>query len=219
VTQRTPVDIGASVRQRLLNRARDGAESHQDLLIRYAIERFLFRLGESRHRERFILKGAMLFQLWIPDAARPTRDLDMLGFGDVSPEDAAAAVRDILAATVAPDGVDFYADELRAELIGANTQYPGVRIRVPGSIGGAKVALQIDIGVGDAVEPPPNDVTYPTLLDYPAPRIRAYPREAAIAEKLHTMVVRGVANSRVRDYFDIWALAQQFPFEGTVLPG
>lgn len=217
MTRKDLTNVGASVRERLLNRARERGESHQDLLTRYTIERFLYRLGESSHRERFVLKGAMLFQLWMPDAGRQTRDIDMLGHGDMSPDTVAAAFREVLAVPVEADGLEFDADAMTVAPIRANTRYGGVEVHIPALLGGAELVVHVDIGVGDVVHPPPEEVFYPSLLEFPQPRLRAYPREAVIAEKLHAMVLLGLGNTRVKDYFDLWSLSASFPFDGSTL--
>lgn len=205
-------NIGASVRARLLQLSRKSGQSFELVLTRFALERLLFRLGQSRHSDRFVLKGAMLFMSWFDDPHRGTRDLDLLGFGDPDPEPMLATFRQILADD-ANDGVSFDVDALRVDRIREELEYGGLRLKTTASISGARISLSIDIGFGDALEPGVEMLDYPTLLDFPAPRLRAYTRETVIAEKFQAMVALGRANSRMKDFYDIWILSRSFAFE------
>ena len=207
-------NVGASVRARLLERSRETGDDFQLLLQRYGAERFLHRLGESPYRERFVLKGAMLLALWGETIYRPTRDLDLAGYGSSLPEDIRAAIRDICAVPVADDGIIFSGEALTIEPIRGQDEYDALRIRFGATLDGARIPMQIDIGFGDAIHPPPMDAHYPVLLDGPRPQIRAYPREAVVAEKLHAMVAHGERNSRYKDFYDLHVLAQNFDFDG-----
>ena len=209
-------NVGASVRQRLLTRSRERREEFQNLLMRFAIERLLYRLGSSQYREEFILKGAMLFTLW-GDPHRPTRDLDVLGRGKSDVESLKNVFRRICAATVTDDGVKFDGGGIQGERIRSDQDSPGVRLFIPIHIEAARVRLQVDVGFGDVVVPEPESVEYPALLDFPAPRLLAYPREAVVAEKFQAMLNLGMANSRMKDLYDIWALANRFEFSGNRL--
>jgi predicted nucleotidyltransferase component of viral defense system len=171
----------------------------------------------SDHAERFVLKGAMLLMTWLREPHRATRDLDLLGFGDPNPNDMLAIFRDVLG-QAGDDGVDFDADKLRIERIREDADYGGLRLRTTATIGGARVAIVIDIGFGDAVEPGVELVGYPVMLDMPAPRLRAYARETVIAEKFQAMVALGRSNSRMKDVFDIWVLSRSFTFDTDRLP-
>jgi predicted nucleotidyltransferase component of viral defense system len=217
VRTRPPRNVAASARDRLLERSRKTREDFQFLLHRYAAERFLYRLGKSSHRDRYVLKGAMLFPLWGGSIYRGTRDLDFTGYGSSEAADALATMQEVCAVPVAEDGLVFDAGTLTAEAIRDAAEYNGLRIRFQALLGVARVPIQIDIGFGNAIEPPATETEYPTLLDMPAPRIRAYPREAVVAEKLHAMVVLGESNSRYKDFYDLYVLARQFPFEGVRL--
>ncbi len=210
-------NVAASVHARLLNRSRQTGEDFQFLLQRYAAERFLYRLGESIHRDRYILKGAMLFALWGGLIYRPTRDLDFTGYGSNETESVLAALREVCAVPAAEDGLAFDDAALTAEPIRDDAEYSGVRIRFQATLGDARIPMQIDIGFGNAIEPGATEIDYPTLLDAPAPRIRAYPHEAVVAEKLHAMVMLGDRNSRLKDFYDLYVLARQFPFDGVRL--
>lgn len=206
------INLGASVRAKLLNQARASGQPFALILVRFALERLLYRLSISGHAERFVLKGAMLLTTWFDDPARPTRDLDLLGFGDPDPDAMQATFRDILSIEV-DDGILFNADTLRVERIREALDYGGVRLRAVADVGGARVPVAIDVGFGDALEPGAELLDYPTLLDQPAPKLRAYARETVIAEKFQAMVSLGRANSRMKDFYDIWLLATSFPFE------
>lgn len=205
-------DIGASVRARLLNLSKANGQSFDLVLTRFALERLLFRLSQSPHAERFVLKGAMLMMSWFDDPHRGTRDLDLLGFGDPSEAAMLATFRDILAQD-AEDGVVFDPDTLRIDRIREELDYGGLRLRAIASVGGARINLTIDIGFGDALEPGAEVVDYPVMLDLPAPKLRAYARETVIAEKFQAMVALGRANSRMKDFYDIWILSRSFSFD------
>lgn len=205
-------NIGASVRARLLQQSRKSGQSFDLVLTRFALERLLFRLGQSRYSDRFVLKGAMLFMSWFDDPHRGTRDLDLLGFGDPEPEAMLATFREILADD-AHDGVSFDVDALRVDRIREELEYGGLRLKTTASISGARISLSIDIGFGDALEPGAEMLDYPTLLEFPAPRLRAYARETVIAEKFQAMVALGRANSRMKDFYDIWILSRSFAFD------
>jgi len=202
-----------SVRQRLRNLLRKRGEDMRFGLERYAIERFLYRLGLSVHRERFVLKGATLFALWGGPIYRPTRDLDFTGYGSAEQENVLTALRDICITSTTEDQLVFHPDTLAAEPIRDDSEYHGLRIRLDASLATSRIPIRIDIGFGNAIEPPPQEAEYPTLLDDPPPHIRAYPPEAVVAEKLHTMVVLGERNSRYKDFYDLHVLAQQFHFD------
>jgi predicted nucleotidyltransferase component of viral defense system len=214
MTNRRSPNIAASVRAQLLNRSRSTGEDFQFLLLRYGAERFLYRLGKSPHRNRFVLKGAMLFPLWGGSIYRATRDLDFTGYGSNEIDDVLAAVREVCVLEVADDGLAFDCATLTADPIREDAEYNGLRIRFQATLAGARIPMQIDIGFGNAIEPPATEADYPTLLETPAPRIRAYSREAVVAEKLHAMVVLGERNTRYKDFYDLQVLARQFPFDG-----
>jgi len=214
---RKPVqNKGASVRARLLNLAKARNQPFDLLLTRYVLERFLYRLGKSKHRKHFALKGAMLMTTWFDDALRPTRDVDLLGFGDPDPNDIIKAFRDVCAIK-ADDAVTFGIDDLAIDRIRDEAEYGGFRIKTNATVDGARVRVVIDIGFGDAIEPGLAEVDLPVLLDFPAPHLRGYARETVIAEKFQAMVVLGRANSRMKDYYDIWLLSQSYEFKGNKL--
>ena len=207
----------ASVHARLLARAKARAEDFNLTLMRYALERFLYRLSVSAARDRFCLKGALLFDLWFGVPHRPTRDADFLGFGPAEAGALAATVREVCGVEV-DDGMEFDPASVTVEEIRENARYGGLRVKLRGRLGNARCTVQLDVGFGDTVTPAPEEVVYPTLLDdHPAPRLLAYPRAAMVAEKLEAMVSLGMANSRMKDYFDVLALAREAAVEGESL--
>ena len=205
-------DIGASVRQRLLNLAHARGQPMDLLLTRYALERLLHRLSLSPHRERFVLKGAMLLVTWFDEPHRATRDVDLLGFGDASEDALLTTFREIMAIE-ADDGVHFDLKNLRIDAIREELEYGGSRLRTTAALAGARIPITVDTGFGDAIAPGTEDVNLPVLLDMPSPHLRAYPPETVIAEKLHAMVALGRANSRMKDYYDVWMLTSAFDVE------
>lgn len=210
-------NLPASVAARLLNRAKQTGDVYQTLLTSFCFERFLYRLGKSEARERFVLKGAMLLRVWSDRPYRATRDLDLLRKGDGSFEAIRADFRTICATPVEPDAVHFDADAVDIEAIRAEDEYAGTRATLIARSGKARLRLQIDMGLGDTVWPPPQACTYPTLLEFPAPALLAYPREAVVAEKFEAVVVLGDRNSRIKDFFDLHYLASHFEFDRATL--
>ena len=206
-------NMGASVRARLLAVAKERNQPFQLLLTRYALERLLHRLTQTPHRRRFALKGAMLMTTWFESPHRPTRDMDFLGFGDPDPEAMVAVFREVCD-IAADDGVAFDSDALRVDQIREELEYGGLRLRTVANVAGARINVVIDIGFGDTVEPGLEEIELPVLLDQPAPRLQAYARETVIAEKFQAMVVLGRANSRLKDFYDIWVLSKSYNFEG-----
>lgn len=179
------------------------------MLTRYAVERYLYRLSRSQHAQRFVLKGALLLMAWLGETLRPTRDADLLGFGDLSDDELVGILRDVCAVVVEPDAMVFLPDSVRVEHIRVEDAYGGRRATIEARLGKARLSVQVDIGIGDVVTPPAEWLEYPGLLDLPRARLRAYPRETVIAEKLHAMVLLGTRNSRMKDYFDLRALARE----------
>ncbi len=210
-------NVAASVRYRLLNRARSDKRPFNELLQYYAMERFLFRLSQSAHADRFILKGALMLRAWRSPEFRPTMDIDMLGRTSNDEANIVSQIRDVMAVRVEPDGLTFTPDSIQSERITEDADYEGIRIRFRGNLDSARVTLQVDIGFGDIIYPGPEESDLPTMLDFPAPRLLCYSRESAIAEKFETMVKLGVLNSRMKDFYDIWLLSRQFDFDGSKL--
>ncbi len=211
-------NLAASVRQRLLNASRTRREDFQVTLTRYALERLLYRLSRSGYRDQFIIKGAMLFSIWNESPHRPTRDLDLLSFGASDITRLEDTFREIINAEVEPDGLEFVTDTVRGGRIKEDQEYEGVRVNLQARLEQARISLQVDIGFGDAVTPAPEEIEYPTLLaESPAPRLRAYSRYSVVAEKFQAMVMLGIANTRMKDFYDVWTLARTFNFDGEVL--
>lgn len=210
-------NIGASVRARLLDQARAKKTDFRILLTRYALERLLYRLSVSEYRDRFILKGAMLFSTWVVDPFRPTRDLDLLGSGDNDADALKKAFSEICAMEVEADGVEFDVNALTVKSIREELKYGGVRVQTTATIDKASIAIQVDIGFGDAVTPAAKEIEFPVLLDSPAPRLRAYPPETVVAEKFEALVTLGITNSRLKDFYDMWMISRTFEFHADVL--
>jgi len=216
VTRRPVVDTAASVRQRLLNIARDKDRPFNEVLQYFAMERFLYRLGKSDHGRKFILKGALMLVAWEAPLARSTKDIDLLGRMKNTIEDVVDPIKAACSLEVIPDpdGLLFDVKSVVGQRIAEEADYEGVRVRFRGNLGNARITMQVDVGFGDVIVPGPDEVDYPTLLDLPAPRLLGYSRESAIAEKFEAMVKRGILNSRMKDFFDIWLLSRQFEFNG-----
>jgi predicted nucleotidyltransferase component of viral defense system len=226
-------DRAASVRARLLNVAKATGTDFNLVLVRFALERLLFRLSTSAHSDRFVLKGALLFTLWYDLPHRATRDADLLGFGLSDTGSMASVFRDIASVAV-DDGIVFDPASVRVGVIRKDAGYGGVRVTLNGKLANARCVAQVDVGFGDAVTPGPTDAVYPVLLDdLPAPRLRTYPVYTVVAEKLHALVVLGMVNSRLKDYLDLvvimerealdeptlaLAIAATFQRRGTALP-
>lgn len=208
-----PRDMGASVRGRLMNLSRERRQPFQLLLTRYALERLLYRLSMTAYRDRFVLKGAMLMAAWFDNPFRPTQDVDFLGFGDPDPAAMLAIFREVCAARL-DDGVAFDIDALVVDHIREELEYGGLRIKTNADIGGARIRIVADIGFGDAIEPGLRELEMPVLLGQPAPRLRAYPPETVVAEKFQAMVMLGRANSRMKDFYDVWVLSRTQEFAG-----
>jgi hypothetical protein len=201
-------DRSASVLARLLNRSRSTGENYNLLLSRFAIERLLYRLSVSPHAGSFVLKGALLFTLWYDTPHRPTKDADLLGFG-ADDADTLRATFTTVCTIDADDGVRFDAESMRIAPIREDNVYGGLRLTLTAFVGSARLPVQVDIGFGDAITPAPEVVTYPTLLDdLGVPTLRAYPVYTVIAEKFHAMVVLGIANSRMKDFFDLHVITK-----------
>ena len=212
-------NIAASVRQRLRNLARQRGEDFQYLLVRYGLERLLYRISRSEARTRFVLKGAALFSLWTNEPHRATRDIDLLGHGDNSIPHLEQVFRQVCEVEVEEDGLVFLTETVQGQVIGRDDEYEGLRLTLTALLDRARIPLQVDIGFGDAVKPEPITVEYPVLLDLPPPVLRAYSREAVVAEKFQAMVSLGMGNSRMKDFFDLWVITHEFSFDGERLAG
>lgn len=208
---------GHSVHDRLLHLAHREQQPYDLVLVRYALERLLYRLSCSEYRSRFVLKGAFLFAAWREAVLRPTRDMDLLGYGAPDVPTLVNIFTMLCTVAVPDDGLEFLADSVRGDEIREGDVYHGVRIRLTARLASALIPLQVDIGFGDAITPPAEELEFPTLLDFPAPYVLTYPKPVVVAEKFEAMVTLGMANSRMKDFYDLWMLAHRFAFEGEVL--
>ena len=213
MTREKGKNTAASIRARLLALAQSKGEDYQRVLGRYAIERFLYRLGRSPYRDKFALKGATLFTLWTGHTHRPTKDLDLLGRGSSSAIEEVEMTIRAICEIQDEDGMVFHSESVEGARIKEDDEYDGVRIKLLAELAGARIPMQIDIGFGDAVYPEPELASFPVLLPMEAPLIRAYPRESAIAEKFHAMVVLDIRNSRMKDFYDVWFMANTWTFD------
>ena len=209
--------LSHSVKQRLLNLSATRGETFNALLVRYGIERLLYRLTKSPHADAFVLKGAMLFALWADKPHRPTKDLDLLGYGSPSVDQLQRVFREICVTAVEPDGLAFEPTSVTAQTIREDSVYDGIRLHILAMLGKARIPLQVDVGFGDSITPEPRILAFGPLLDLPPPVLRTYPPETVIAEKLEAMLVLGLSNSRMKDYFDLWTLSRTMSFDGPVL--
>jgi hypothetical protein len=214
---RNLTNVSASVHHRLLNLAREMNRPFNELLQYYTMERFLFRLGASEHASRFVLKGALMLRVWNLPLARPTMDIDMLGRTPNSVDNLVEIIRQCLAVETPDDGVSFDTKSVKGDPITLDKKYHGVRIRVYGRLGNARLSLQLDFGFGDVVVPGPVEIEYPELLDFGKPHLFGYTPESAIAEKFQAMVELDMANTRLKDFFDLWKLSQTLNFNGPIL--
>lgn len=210
-------NFGHSARARLLALARREGVQLEYVLLRYAFERFLWRLGKTAARDSFVLKGASAFAVWLGPFVRVTRDADLEAFGDSSPDGLLSAFQSICAVPCPEDGVSFDETSFSAAPIRKQGRYPGVRVSFRANIGGARVALQFDIGFGDSVHPAASFEDYPALLGGEPPRVRTYPRYSVVAEKFQAMVALDMANSRLKDFYDVWLLSERFDFDRDLL--
>ena len=216
---RNVTNIAASVHQRLLNRARETGRPFDEVLQHFAIERFLYRLSKSPHADRFILKGALMLSVWGGAGSRPTKDIDFLGHIDNSLDYIAEAMSEVCETNVEADGMLYDGDSVAATRITEDAAYHGVRVRLKAALGKARISMQVDVGIGDVLFPEPQGVEYPALLDFPRARLKGYAMESSIAEKFQAMIVLGILNSRMKDFYDIWMLSRTYDFEGEALAG
>jgi len=210
-------NMAASVRQRLLNKAKESSRPFNEILQHFAIERFIYRLSKSPHADKFILKGALMFLVWTGSMSRPTMDIDLLSNTENSTDLIVAVFKDACETEVEKDGVVFHKDTVTATRITEDADYKGVRVLFRGNLSSIRLFLQIDIGFGDVIIPKPERVKYPVLLDFPPPELDGYTMESTVAEKFQAMVKLGLLNSRMKDFYDIWFLSSRFDFKGETL--
>jgi predicted nucleotidyltransferase component of viral defense system len=210
-------NLPASIHQRLLNKAHQSGRAFNELLQYYAIERLLYRLSISDYSELFTLKGALMFNAWGLTNLRPTRDIDLLGHTQNTVDAVLKIFQDLSKLEAEPDGLEFDPVHIRSERIKEDADYEGIRITMTAWLGKTRLTIQIDIGFADVITPAPERLDYPTILDFPAPHLYGYPPETVIAEKFQAMTVLGMANSRMKDFYDIWMLITNFAFDGRVI--
>jgi len=210
-------NIAASVKQKLLNKAKEGGRPFNEVLQYYVMERFLYRLSKSDHKERFILKGALMLRAWQSPALRPTMDIDMLGITSNEINSIINQIKEIASLDMEPDGLLFDTETITAEEITEEADYKGIRVSLFAFLEKAKIKFHIDIGFGDIVHPGYNEFEFPTLLNMPAPVLLGYSKESVIAEKFQAMVKLGIINSRMKDFYDIWLLSRQYEFDKETL--
>jgi predicted nucleotidyltransferase component of viral defense system len=210
-------NVAASIRQRLLSYSTTIKADPNLVLIWYGIERLLYRLSLSPHRDQFVLKGAMLFRVWSGPNFRATKDLDLLGFVREEAEPLRQIFVSICEQEVEDDGLVFDASNVEISQIRDDQEYGGFRLSLSAKLGTARLPLQVDVGIGDAITPAPQTTDFPTMLNQPRPHIRIYPRETVVAEKMDAIVQLGMANSRMKDYYDLWFMSRRFEFAGSVL--
>ena len=212
------INIPASILQRLKNYSQERKEDRGLTISNYAIERFLYRLGLSPYADQFILKGAQLFRIWTGDDYRPTRDVDLLRFGNPDISELEQIFREMCQVeTDVEDGIVYNAESVKAEAIREENEYDGVRIKIEFRIGRTGEFMQIDIGFGDAVNPPAQEIVFPSILKMSSPKLRAYSHETVIAEKVEAMVSLGYANSRMKDFYDVYQLSRKYEFDDRLL--
>jgi len=217
MTGKQPRNIPASVHSKLKNIAQKNNEAFDLVLVRFALERLLYRISKSPHHELFVVKGAMMFQVWSNLPHRPTRDLDLLGTGEPDIEIFAEIFRQLCDQAVEDDGLRFDGNSVRTSKIKENEEYEGIRASFDAYLGTARIPIQVDIGFGDTITPAPVIIAFPTILEFPPPQLRSYPRETVVAEKFQAIVQLGIANSRMKDFFDLFTLCNKFDFQGDLI--
>lgn len=217
MSRRSIQNMAASVYARLLKRAELGNDDFQFVLIRYGAERLMYRLSQSEYAANFVLKGAMLFLIWTGAQYRATKDMDLLALKSASVERFQTIFRDLCKLQVTDDGLAFDPKSVKAGEIREDNLYHGVRVTLAVRLGNARIPIQVDIGFGDTVTPAPIQTDFPTLIDLPAPRLAVYSKETVVAEKFEAMVKLGMANSRMKDFYDIWVLSREFDFDCNTL--
>ncbi len=209
-----PKNIEASVRARLLNRAKETRRPFAEVFQYYGMERFLYRLSKSKHAGTFILKGALMFKAWQVPEMRTTRDIDFLGRFDNETAKLEGMIKEICVTKVPADGLSFDPATVKGERIKEDADYEGLRVKFRGFLGKARIPMQVDIGFGDVIFPKAEAIDYPVMLDFPKPRLKGYTVASVVAEKFEAMVKLGLLNSRMKDFFDIWLMTRQFDFKG-----
>lgn len=215
MSNRNLTNVSASVRAKLLNKARASKRPFSELLQYFAMERFLYRLSISPHSQKFILKGALMFTAWEFTKHRATMDIDMLANTSNNLDNLITIIRDICHFQPdVDDGILFDGGTVEGKVSQTHKEYSGVQLKFDGKLSGARIQMKVDIGFGDIISPSPSQITYPSILPFPSPKLKGYTAETVIAEKFQTIVSRGSDNSRMKDFYDIWTLQRQMEFEG-----
>ncbi|MBW1790927.1 MAG: nucleotidyl transferase AbiEii/AbiGii toxin family protein [Deltaproteobacteria bacterium] len=217
MSQKNVKNVAASIRQRLLNKAKENYRPFNEILQYYGLERFLYRLSVSKYADKFVLKGALLFTVWRQSEIRSTVDIDLLGTISNEPEAIAKVFQNICKVKVEDDGLRFDSSSITVEQIAVDADYQGLRVQLYGYLGTARIRVQVDIGFSDIITPGPETYDYPTILDLPEPKLNCYNKETMIAEKLQAMVKLDILNSRMKDIYDIWVLSRRFEFKSMSL--
>lgn len=212
-----PENIEASVRARLQNKAQETGRPFAEVFQYYGMERFLYRLSQSKYADTFVLKGALMFIVWKVQGMRTTRDIDFLGRFDNEIIGIESVFKEICSMLVPQDGLVFDPETIKGERIKEDADYEGVRIKFTGFLGKARIPMQVDIGFGDVIFPKPKTINYPAILDFPSPHLKGYTIESVVAEKFEAMIKLGRLNSRMKDFYDIWLMTRQFQFKGEEL--
>ncbi len=214
MTKKIIKDMSASVHARLLKQAKEDKRPFNELLQYFAMDRLLYRWSKSTHSKSFILKGALMLRVWKASEFRPTKDIDMLARASNDEASIIKIIKDVISVEVESDGLVFHPDTVTATKITEDADYEGLRVTFDGNLGNAQVSMQIDIGFGDIIYPSPQATEIPPMLDFPFAILLCYSRESSIAEKFEAAISLGNANSRMKDFFDIWSLSRQFDFNG-----
>jgi len=213
------VNIRASIRARLENKAREIDRPFAEVLQHYGMERFLYRFGRSKYTDKFVLKGALLFTVWQIPQRRTTLDIDFLARYDNQVTSIETVMKDVCGVAVEPDGLIFDAKTVQGRKIKEDADYEGVRIKFIGLLERSRISMQIDVGFGDVIHPGIKVIDYPVILDLPKPHLNGYPAESVVSEKFEAMVKLGAVNSRMKDFYDVWLIIHQFNFDGLSLAG
>ena len=211
-------NLAASIQARLQIKAEAQGKPFAELLQYYGMERFLYRLSKSQYVDKFVLKGGLLIYGWNVPLRRPTRDIDFRGYLDNSETAVLRAIQDVIRETVPDDGILFDAQTIHVEQTQIDADYEGIRVKFTGYLGKARIPMQIDIGFSDVLASRVERVQYPTLLDNTrTPLLKSYPKESMVSEKFHAMIRHAQLNSRFKDYYDLWLIANNFEFEARSL--
>ena len=214
MSEKKPINLEASVRRRLLNVSRERDEDFNLVLTRYATERFLYRLSMSPYTDQFVLKGALLIGVWLKNAYRPTRDIDLMSHGHNASQHIIPIFQEICKIDVEPDAVTFDSRSVRVERMRGALEFQGLRVHLCAHLENARIDMRIDIGFGDAVFPREIEIALPTILEFPQPVLKAYPTETVVAEKFEAVIALGFTNSRMKDFYDLWRLSSECDFDG-----